>query len=1423
MTSLEKFLNLLEQKDLVPEEVLQGLRRQAAASAKPIRAETAAKYLVQAGHLTANQAQRLLQQVRESLGPAAGKEKEAPPGPKTPAAPPTPPAAEKGTHPGGPPSETAPPEPPASTGGLTSLLEEELGLAPLEEEKPRRLIQPTPSAGPSESPATPPGPSGAKPAAQAPPGPKPPSRPADRPLGKAPRPSESARKESKQPTPSTQEKKPAEAEGTKKKAAAPSAKAPAESPPALASLLEEELGALEAPGAGPADWDALLAASAVGSAGPLEPLAPAAAKRSLWRRWFSRQPRPRARGWDSPLILVGSGLLLILIFVGMVLILVLRRESGDALLEAAHADFAQGSYTQAIFKYNQFLERFGGHPGASLARVRRGTAQIRQAVEEGRDWPKALQTAEQVLAEIASEDQFREAHAELASLLPTIAKGLADAAQKHPDPAALPLAEQTLALVDRYVPRSLQNQGELDEIRASLAVSARRLNQQAEIEKTVSAIQEALRKEKPDEGYRLASSLLRQYPEAAGQEKLTQTLQDLKDSFQKQLHRPERNRPAETEEPPGPFTAEIALAGATGQPIPAAQAEVVVIGLGGCVYALEASSGKLLWRRWTGPVSNGRTVEAQPLPVSADPTSDLIVVGADRKELWRLERATGRLRWRNRLPGPIQAPPVLARNHVLVLSEAGAGRTQLEWLDLQTGAAQLAVDLPQKVDVAPAVDLRRDRIYLIADHSYLWILSLQDGQCLEVVSIGHAPGAITAPPLPLADWLLLAENHRLDQSLLKLLEVGQPRKTGSRIIFQEEAPGHVDLPPVAADRRLVVLTDRGAIRVYEIQPAGGKLPLARTAERGPEGPINVIRFPLLLDQDLWVAGHELARFAVQTAQGRLEFRPPENPETGDIFLRPPLALEKTVVHVRYRPAAPGVWVAAVDRQTGKRQWQTLLAVPPVRQPMHPSESPGKVWLVNQAGQVFDVELAGAAGRQAVSAPMVSLESALTAPAPEEGPQRTLECTRLPDRTLLCSFGPGADRWFVLEKKNGVWQWTNVSFGGTLAHGPTPFADGLLVPTQAGRIELRDARTGRELLAPFQPPLEPGRIPTWGPPAVIPPPNAKTPSADTNSPKEKPADPNSPTEGSPEFLVSDGLGRVYRVGMEQRPKPHLKALAWVDLPGRPVSPIAVVGQTAWLVEETPPSEPRPPSHTADSPPPAGSSQPSKGRQASATSGEPESSKPGGRTWRLIYLRLPQLERKEAARLNGRCVLGPVGVGEWMYLATDAGETLLADAQGQRTANLRTQPDPPAGLPLSWRGGLLAATQTGQLLWLRPEPDTWKINCFLQLGRPVASGPMVYEDQLILLAHDGAVYVLKPPASEVPPGRQSASPESSSGAAKSEKKSLPVASTSAPESPTASPPPPEESKKLPPEPSPGRPDPPSPKPDQNREVSKQESAP
>jgi hypothetical protein len=144
----------------------------------------------------------------------------------------------------------------------------------------------------------------------------------------------------------------------------------------------------------------------------------------------------------------------------------LTRGSAAELFAKAEADYQSGSYGSAIKGYETYLKSYPDDPESSLARVRRGMAQLRQVTDGGKDPRRGLQTAKEVLPQIESEEKFTEARIELSSILPDIADGFAVQASEASTTAKkeelVALAGEAMELVNNpsYIPASLRKDRE---------------------------------------------------------------------------------------------------------------------------------------------------------------------------------------------------------------------------------------------------------------------------------------------------------------------------------------------------------------------------------------------------------------------------------------------------------------------------------------------------------------------------------------------------------------------------------------------------------------------------------------------------------------------------------------------------------------------------------------------------------------------------------------------------------------------------------------------------------------------------------------------------------------------------------------------------------------------------------------------------
>ncbi len=1064
MSSTEKFLDILAERDLLSEKLLASLRQQVAKSPKPVRPEALAKRLIDAGHLTPVLAKRLLAALPEA-------------------------------------------EPEAQAD------EDDLGLAPLEEDLPKRSA----------------------------PAPKAAKQPAKEPGKQAPKPS--AKPSGKQPS------RPSGQQPSKPSKPAPPAKAPEPEPAAPStSLLDEELAPLESGGGalgGP--LDGLLAAESMDAAAAAgSPLMPLPAKRRGLFGWLKRRPRPAGARrqesvWESPVLLLSGGALLGLLVLGAVLLWALGRQSGDDVLAAANDEYRAGSYTQAIHKYDQYLSRFPRHPGASSARVKRGLAILRQSTIEGGDWPAALATAQQVIKEITPEDAFGEAAGELAAMLPAIAEGLAVRAQETNNPQLLKLAREALELAGNrmIVPTRLQATAKLEEIEAQLGLVDRQIRQGTELNAAVAAIEGALAEGDAPLAYQTRHELLRTYPALADDPRLAAATQAISAAQQSAVQVAEERVEPAAEPPPSGVSATLALAErAAKEPVAGVEEEVFITVAAGAAYGLSAADGRLLWKRYLGESADGLRAPPGPVSAAGTPGSDVFVVAPSVEELWRLDAKTGRPRWRLPLGEPVDVPPVLAGGQLVVTTRGG----RLHVVDAPSGASVRQVQLPQPTPVGPAVDARRGRIYQAADHSNLFVLDLATGRCLDVLHLGHAQGSLAAAPALATDVLLVPVNDRVRSAVLRVYDLAEtdvpaapsdaepgaapPRQSG-RLLQEFRVRGQFDTSPVVVGRNIVAVTDLGAAYVYELSAAEPEKPLVPIVQRETTDTEPLARYFLFQTGQFFLADNRLTKFDVRAAEGRLVPRWVSDEQSA--FLEPPRAAGGAVVHVRRRVGEPGVMVAAVHVDDGRTLWQNRIAVPPADRPVVQAAGQ-RVASVGSTGALFQIDL-DALGADAV------LDQPAVAAEPGRGPVRSV--VELAGGALLLSGGAGADQLALFQPSDGPGRYTWRSLPGKLTAPPLAFRDGALLPCLPGHLFLLDPQSSEMAVPPFQPPLAPDTQLDWRLPAV--------------------------GDGG-QVAATDGLRTLFALAVEPEPKPHWKAVATVDL-SRPVTrPLAAAGNMVFAVDD-----------------------------------------------------------------------------------------------------------------------------------------------------------------------------------------------------------------------------------------------------------------
>jgi serine/threonine protein kinase/outer membrane protein assembly factor BamB len=828
--------------------------------------------------------------------------------------------------------------------------------------------------------------------------------------------------------------------------------------------------------------------------------------------------KARRNAWDSPLLLAGGGALLLLTILAAALFWSVNRRSGDDMYKLASDAYRGGSYTQAVRDYDAFLQKFPDHKLAPTARVFRGLAVMRQAASGANQGPQALATTRQALSRISGEAKFGEARAELASILPSLAEGLARQAQRNKDVRLLEQSRQALELVNKYVPQDLRPGQRIGEIEHSLENTAREIARADALSKTLAAMKSAATAGDTAAAYAARKSLLKTYPDLESDDALRQAVLQIAAAEQSAVKRQQPNRPAETSEIQSPIQGSATLASRQGKNAPGVDGQLLSTLAAGSIYTIDAATGNLLWRRHVGAQAATPAV-----PVSAEPGADLLLVDATRNELCRVEGRSGNLRWRQALGDAAVGRPLVAGDRVWTATRSG----KLVAVTLDDGQCALEVQLPQKLTTGPSIDASAQRLYQVAEHSSLFVLSPSTGQCEQVYYLGHEAGTITATPLSVSRFVFVAENHLLDNARLRVLITDAEGK------LTEAQPlaldGHVHVPPQLVDRALYVVTDRGAIYAYEIGSADRQNPLVSQATAPATSAEHLVRLFVARAAQLWVASNQLNRYDIQLARGRLNAAAERY--QGDVFQEPLSAQGDVLFHARRRQGTEAVVVAAADLRTGDPYWETQLAAPTAA--ILPDRDAGSVSVINSAGELFQVPLDALATRQPQNQPRLRPEGARWL----GDDARVLPLSE--SMTAVCSRGPPPAALLIGSDQQGPKSLAWFTQDG-LAAAPVPFAGAVVAPTLGGAVRLIDPATARPAAQAFEPPRQPAARFAWYDPVAY--------------------------QGQ-QLLLADAAAQIYLLSIEDKPIRHLLASAERTLASRLEAPPAIAGDTAYLLCDT----------------------------------------------------------------------------------------------------------------------------------------------------------------------------------------------------------------------------------------------------------------
>ena len=848
--------------------------------------------------------------------------------------------------------------------------------------------------------------------------------------------------------------------------------------------------------------------------------------------------------WDSRLV-IGSALIFgFLSIAAVVLYIVLANKSAQKQWENALAKYEGGSYQQALSSMESFAETFPTDDNADSAKayvamckihvqltnIRKDSAgKVRDAILNGKEVPG--------FSAIARD--------ELKVLLPRLAENYVEQAVRMPGvddkQEFWDLTNDTLEIID--MPGALGTakneqaiKNRLADINERMSTVKRYIDRNGRLETVLKSIENLVEKGDTRSAFIERHDLLQTYPELESDERMQQSVLKISKAEQGLVRVSTGTRKSNNDAIEIPPEHKVIVATRNGQRISGVQGYSVAVLAGGSVYGIELGSGRVNWRRHVG-----LQTALTPIRVSDEGNADTILVDESRYELVRVDTLTGEQKWRLPIGSPMTQPKIyngqlycnIHQSTEPADGEDGSGGNSeltgvLLVVNVDSGHVERNIRYPMGTHVGPGFDDENGIIYQIGDHSNLYAIAADSGECVGVYYQGHGQDSIVVPAVFAVGYIILVENGvtRAEVSIVK----HDGKGTFSQ--GQEKMPlsGLVTMNPRVFGRRLLVATNLGEIHVYDVDPnlSNPRGPVAIMASIPGAYTDPIREYSLAGEGVLYMAGRRLVKYQVQAQLGELKEEWID--ENGDVYVAPIQRFGNIVVHVRQRQGTNAITVAGQTVDARNPSWQTDIG------------SASNVMLLPDGDQLAAVT--SRAGVFAVEQGETPKEIFSETPA-IQGSLGYSHAIRVIGEIVLQSL-TGSHRLLVLDSLAAGSTSRAVELQDLTAapHGAgVTFQDQILMSLADGKLAMFQIPSGNQGVVAYQPTLRAGEQINWSEPSL-------------------------PADDSDSFVILRDRRTLLRIQIQGKPIPHLSAQATLEFEEPVYQTIASAAGSVYVIRRTP---------------------------------------------------------------------------------------------------------------------------------------------------------------------------------------------------------------------------------------------------------------
>lgn len=779
-----------------------------------------------------------------------------------------------------------------------------------------------------------------------------------------------------------------------------------------------------------------------------------------------RGKRDKRNQWATKWLFVGFTVLGLLLVLGAVLAIATLGVSADERYKLAVESLDNGAYLDAAKRFEEFIQMHPRHKNVPQAKANYAQSLIRAEYQAG-SFEQAIVRADELLPPLIDDplgriDDLRD---DLALLLPRSLSQITDAATRLTEVEAmnreLERSLKLLQIIDKneYIPTSYRRKPTtadyLSKIDNDIRILRSQIEKENEYSKTLVEIRELGEQAKTNDAFSIYRRLVRNYGDLAGREELRTAMLGISEKEQELVVPISPDWTTTRQFRPTAVRQTFILARTEGEVIESLNDEVVSFLADGAVYSQRAGDGRILWRQFVGYQT---TIQPEVIGPKL-----LLVADQGQQDLMLLEQDTGSLVWRLEINEPFLTP-VLNDLMIVVTTESG----KVLKVQRDSGQVAAAVQLPQSANVPAMLADREPFVYQVGLHSNLYVLSVEDLTCREVIYLGHERGSVASPATYWSGYVLVAVNRGGHCDLW----VYRPQENGLELELVQVINRITDSPvssPIQRYSRWVMLSgDQGDIRILELKTGDEINPVTRFASDRFENS-GARTFLLTEGNSIWIAGGDLSRVKFQRTQATFNRELVTN--SGDLFLAPLKKLDDYIFHVRRRKESGMLSAALVDGLTLRPVWRTdfsgVVSTPDsgsnqaLNQPLNQTLS-----VVSHQGDFFQIDPG--------SSERVIRPTAISSPIME-----TLKFSHvLPTPNGLAAIGvPGqSEMLFVKGDRSSLHLLEQPA--NQPACPPLVFGDHLIVPSADGPVARINPEKGQIVGTPFLPPVAANETTQW---------------------------------------------------------------------------------------------------------------------------------------------------------------------------------------------------------------------------------------------------------------------------------------------------------------------------------------------------------